>query len=452
MAFHNLLCETAIALHGAQSLAFAKEGLALYRGSAEAKENYVREKLREILRYAVENTAYYAEAFAGREPEIENAPVLTKAVLRQSYGEICSSISRKGLYENTSGGSTGEPVKFLQDREYYDKNFGNKILFGLLNGKRPGDFEIKLWGSERDILQGDIGIKEKLINFIYNRMLLNSFVMSEDRMLQYLDCINTRQPVSIWAYADSIYELACCALREKVRMFSPRVIITTAGVLYDDMRKTIQRCFPGSLICNQYGSREVGAVGIEVQGEKGIRTFDHSVYIEILNESTGQISKEGTGRILVTSLINKAMPLIRFDIGDIGTLTQQTGEREGSFGVLTELKGRVNSHIRRKSGALIHGEYFTHLFYGKSWIRNFQVVQRRDYSLELLIRPVRDGERVLGDIEEMKRGVKAVMPEAELTVRYVEEIPRLKSGKHQFVISEVEGAEQEKQDERYIHS
>lgn len=437
MSIHNFLCELAINFHSPFALAFSKEGKKLYFAGKEERERYQKEKLDEILRYAAENTVYYRNIFNGKDLKIENAPILTKEILRTSFVDLTSNQKRKGIYVNTSGGSTGEPVKFLQDKEFYDKNFGNKILFGLLNDKKPGDYEIKLWGSERDILQGSIGVKEKLINFIYNRSLLNSFVLTEEKMQEYLTQINKKKPMQIWSYADSIYELSNYALENNIKMFSPRVIITTAGVLYDDMRENIQKCFPNSFVSNQYGSREVGAIGIETEGKKGIRIFDHSVYIEVLNENTGEIAREGTGRLLVTSLINKVMPLIRFDIGDIGTITQDTDGREGSFGLLEELQGRVNSHIRRKDGSLIHGEYFTHLFYGKNWIKYFQVIQNIDYNLEFLIVRKEGTEKVDADIEAMKKNVNVVMPEVKVEIRYVDSIPRLKSGKFQYVISEV---------------
>lgn len=437
MRLHNAVCTSAIFLHSPQALSFAREGQRLFWGKIEDKQKYQNEKLTQLIRYAVNNTAYYQKLFSGKDLIIDNAPILTKNILRELYLEMISVQKRKGIFENTSGGSTGEPVKFVQDKEFYDKNFGNKILFGLLNGKAPGDSEIKLWGSERDILEGDIGIKEKVINTLYNRTLLNSFVMSEDNMQQYINRINQKSPVCVWAYADSIYELARYAIKKRIKVFNPAVIISTAGVLYNEMRSTIQQCFPQSCICNQYGSREVGAIGIEVKGKKGIRIFEHSVYVEVLDENTGRISREGTGRLLVTSLINKAMPLIRFDIGDIGTLSIPDKNIEGSFTVLQELKGRINSHIKCKDGSIIHGEFFTHLFYGKPWVKNFQVVQHKDYSLEFIITPTDFCVDYHQDIQDMVSKAKIVIPGENITVSFVENIPKLKSGKRQFVLSEI---------------
>lgn len=437
MNYRNAICTLAILLHSPQALSFAREGQRLFWCDNGEIERYQNQKLTEIISYSVENTVYYKKVFEGKELTIENAPILTKDKLRESYLEMCSNRKRKGIYENTSGGSTGEPVKFIQDKEYYDKNFGNKILFGCLNGKIPGDSEMKLWGSERDILDGSIGIKDKLINAIYNRTLLNSFVMSEDNMRSYIEKINKKKPVCLWTYADSVYELAKFALKNRIEVFSPTIIITTAGVLYNEMREIIQKCFLHSYICNQYGSREVGVIGTEVKGEKGIRVFDHSIYVEILNEETGHISREGSGRILVTSLINKAMPLLRYDIGDIGTFTSNAKNRKGSFSVLSDLEGRINSHIKRKDGTIIHGEYFTHLFYGKDWVKTFQVVQHSDYNLEFRIVLVNDNADYEDDVEEMINDARVVIPESDISVNFVDNIPRLKSGKYQFVLSEI---------------
>lgn len=436
--WRNKLCELAIQLHSPCALAYARLGMHLYRGTRKDLIQHQQQEIQKLLKYAAEHTAYYREVFQGKELSLKTVPILTKNILRERFGDLCSDETvLRHAYENTSGGSTGEPVRFLQDREYFDKNVGNKILYGLLNNKYPGDKEIKLWGSERDILQGSIGWKEKLTNYLYNRILLNSFVMSPEDMKNYLAIINKQKPQQIWAYADSIYALAQYAIENDICMYNPPCIMTTAGVLYDDMRKTIQKCFPQSYICNQYGSREVGAIGTEVAGLSGIRVFDHAVYLEVVDEVTGDIRQEGTGRILVTCLTNYVMPLIRFDIGDIGTLTKDVKEREGAFSILEELHGRVNSHIKRKDGSLIHGEYFTHLFYGKQWIKLFQVIQE-DYdrfTFRIVIKEKMRPEKI--DLEQIENDAKAVVPEAKISIEYVEEIPRLQSGKYQFVISKV---------------
>lgn len=441
------IAKTAISIKSRESLVYAQQMKKLFYSDRNKVEAYQKKKLEELLHYAYQHTVYYHRIFDEIGLIVNNQicwdkydeiPMLTKDIIRKEGNNLVSDESEsRHAYQNTSGGSTGEPVTFVQDKEYFQKNFGDKILFGLLNDKEPGERELKLWGSERDIKEGSIGIKEKAVNFAYNRKLLNSFLLTQDNMREYVKCINAEKPKQIWTYADSIYQLAKFIIDNKTEMYSPHNIITTAGVLYDEMRETIQKAFPDSRILNQYGSREAGAIGIEVNDQRGIRVFDHAVYMEIYNKETEKISQYDDGVILITNLMNLSMPLIRFNIGDEGKHEPVKEGMDGAYSVLSTLHGRVNSHIKRADGSVVHGEYFTHIFYGRDWVENFQVVQHSYDSLEAFI-VLQDGRTVNEtDVQEMKHDIQIVMGDCDITFTYCDSIPKLKSGKYQFVISEI---------------
>ena len=91
-------------------------------------------------------------------------PILTKDILKENFEALQSKRNTRKPYVNTSGGSTGEPTKFMQDADYWEKNVANKILFCLKNGKDIGEKETKLWGSERDFVKGTMGIAPKIKN------------------------------------------------------------------------------------------------------------------------------------------------------------------------------------------------------------------------------------------------------------------------------------------------
>ena len=408
---------------------------------------YQDQALSRLLKHTYEHVLYYRnilEKIKSKDNQnfdrrhFEQMPILDKEMIRTHFNILVSDDSSlRNPYVNTSGGSTGEPVKFIQDKEYFQKNFGDKILFGLLNGKLPGDRELKIWGSEQDMLEGTIGKKEKLINLVFNRHFVNSFILDRNTLTICVEKLNNLRPVQVWTYAESVYELACFILREKLSVFCPKNIVTTAGVLYTDMRKKIKEAFPKSNVINQYGSREVGAIGIETCGKEGMRIFNHSVLLEVAKDD-GSIGRDGYGRLLVTSLINYSMPIIRFDIGDIGEIESTSHEYTGSFSVLKRLTGRVNAHIKKKNGDLIHGEYFTHLFYGKDWVKVFQVIQHAFDVLEFKI-VIQDGcKKNDDDITKMINDTHVVMGSGcDVKVSFVDEIHRQGSGKYQFVLSKV---------------
>lgn len=442
----SLISLLIISVYSPMSIKHAKLGRELFYKSREDIDKFQKKKLKQMILYSYNHTPYWKKTFEKIGliknnvvvwENLNKLPILTKDIIRENFDDLVSDECKKRhAYMNTSGGSTGEPVKFMQDKEYTQKNFGDKILFGILNGKNPGEKELKIWGSERDVFEGSIGFKEKIINWIYNRELLNSFVMSENDILKYINRINKTRPVQIWCYVDSIYEIARHINSTNMSVFCPMNIVTTAGVLYPEIRGEIQRAFPSSHILNQYGSREAGVIGVEYKENSGIRIFEHSVLVEILDKKN-IVKHEGEGKILITNLTNYSMPLFRFDIGDMGKVKKQVQEYEGSFGVITDLSGRENAHFKKKDGTLIHGEFFTHLFYNKVWITNFKVIQKSYELIEFHI-VKRDGYKVdENEIENMKKAVQTVMDECNIMVRYVDKIDKLKSGKYQFVISEI---------------
>lgn len=444
--FRKVIAYLAINLKDNKSWRYMKKSQELFYGTREEMLEFQDAQFQKIILYAYEHTPYYRRVFDKiglidngkvNKDKYDNIPILTKEIIRREGENLYSNEAKKrGAFNNTSGGSTGEPVKFIQDKEYFSCNFGNKMLFGVLNEKMPGEREIKLWGSERDILEGSIGIKEKCINWCYNRFFLNSFVLTEEIMQKYVEMINAKKPKQIWTYADSIYQIAKYINEKNLVVYSPQNIISTAGMLYDEMRDEIARAFKNSCILNQYGSRETGAVGIEVGEHRGIRVFDHAVKVEILNEKN-QISDSGEGTLLITNLTNYSMPLIRYYIGDTGELSQNLEGYSGSFSLLKKLTGRTNSHFKREDGNLVHGEYITHLFYGKEWIENFKVIQYSYREVEFQIVLKNGHKENREELEMMKRDLRKVMGECQIKVTYLDEIPKLNSGKYQFVISEI---------------
>lgn len=443
----NKIAYGAIAFKSPASWAYMKEGSMLFRSSRETLLQYQDKRYQQLLLYAYEHTKYYHRVFDDislihkgsiNQNRYNDIPILTKEIIRREGNALISDEAKdRGAYTNTSGGSTGEPICFMQDKEYFACNFGDKLLFGVLNGKLPGDREIKLWGSERDILEGSIGFKEKCINWCFNRKFLNSFVLTPKQMAEYAIIINKEKPVQIWAYADSIYQLAHFANQNNIHMFSPRNIITTAGVLYDDMREEIRQAFSGSHVLNQYGSREAGVIGCEVGDQSGIRVFEHSVKAEILDSSTRHVSDHGEGELLITNLTNYSMPLIRYRIGDTGEISADEVKLNGSFAVLKRLTGRTNTHLKKEDGSIVHGEYVTHLFYHKEWIENFKVIQHTYKEIEFQI-VLKKGTIVNdAELEQMKNDLKQVIDDCSIQVSFWDAIPKLKSGKYQYVISEV---------------
>ncbi|KCZ71731.1 coenzyme F390 synthetase [Candidatus Methanoperedens nitroreducens] len=413
-----------------------------YKNKEEIKA-IQRERLKTLLLHAYRNVPYYNRVLSESGVVIDGKinldnfskiPILTKDIIRKNFEELKSKdLNKRKWYFNTSGGSTGVPVKFIQDKEYLAKLMATKVYFPLVNGKNIGEKEIHLWGSERDILKGSTGYKAKFYNWLINRVLLNSFLMSEEKMENYVKIWNDFKPVYVWAYVDSIYEFSKFIDRNNFNIWSPRSIIVTSGTLHKDVRGFVEDVFKTKVI-NQYGSREVGDIAVECINQEGLHIFEYSQYLEVLNNDLEPVNIEEAGKIYVTNLDNYSMPLIRYDIGDMGIVSTKICSCGRGFSMLSEITGRVSDHFKRKDGTLVHGGYFRGLFYFKNWVNKFQIIQV-DYNF-IRIYIVLYGEKDENDLKDIENKIKAVMGEScKVEFNFVNEIKPSDSGKFLFTRS-----------------
>jgi phenylacetate-CoA ligase len=392
--------------------------------------------LEKLLNHAYLHVPYYKKAlknYFGKR-DFNKIPFLSKDIIKKEFDELKSDDLSKRKWEyNASGGSTGEPSKFIQDSSFINWR-ANKFFFFYMAGKDIGEKQIKLWGSEKDIFDGTIGLKAHLENFILNRKLLNAFMIKEEEYFKYVKEFNRYKPVNVWAYVDSAYEFARFIEKNRQKIHSPKSIIVTAGTLTEEVRKYIEKIFK-TKVYNQYGSREVGDIACECGKQEGLHIFQHTHYVEVI-DNKGKPVFEKPGEIVITLLNNYAMPLIRYKIGDTGILTKKKCSCGRGFMLLKKVTGRVTDHFKRKDGTVIHGEYFTHLFYFKDWIKKFKVIQKSYTLIEVLI--VLNGVKNEKDIKEIESKIEFVMGKScNVDFKFVDDIKPSASGKYLYTMSEV---------------
>ncbi len=403
--------------------------------SPEVVAEYQRRKLLLLLRHARTHVPYWrnvldtcgvnlGDDFA--PGELRKLPLLTKDMLREHAYSLRSDDARqRGAFENSSGGSTGKPVVFVQDRAYYARSVvAAKFIYNELLGKRPGDPEMNLWGSERDVERGSLGPRQRAINFLYNRRFQNFYVMDDARLARAVEEINRFRPVSLWAYVQSLDMLAKFIRRERLAVHPPKLIISTAGTLDEGVRQSVQEVFRCP-VYNQYGCRELGAIAFEMPDQDGLRGLPYLNYVEVVD-----------GHVVVTSLTNYSMPLIRYALDD--TAEPWTGSQDPRYGcrhkILERVSGRVHSHFRTPEGRLVHGGFLAHPFWTMDWVHQFQVVQNAPDHVTCRISP--SGAPDAADLARIETRIRGAMgPGCRVAFEFPERIAPSPSGKHQFTFS-----------------
>lgn len=420
--------------------------------SADQLAALQEERLRALLRHAYEHTPFYRERFE-KCGVVENGrihldrfreiPLLDKHDLRTRSEALQSDDLHERTWRyNTSGGSTGEPVQFIQDHEYWEWSAAIKQHFNKWTDYRAGQPRVRLWGSERDLMVGDETLKTKLSRWVRNERCLNAFRMGTSQMRQFVDTINEVEPVQIIAYVESIYDLAQFIERKELSVHFPTAILATAGTLYDHVRDTLQRVFRAPVF-NRYGSREVGDVACECDAHEGLHVSAPTHYVEILRSDGTPAEPGEVGEIVITLLTNHTMPLVRYRIGDVGAWASSECSCGRFWPLLEEVTGRVSDIFVNAQGETVHGEFFTHLFYGESWVQKFQVVQTAVDHVDVAVVPSDQSaahhRRYEQQVERIRTDIQSAMgAECEVEFHFQEEIPPTDSGKYRYTVSHVD--------------
>jgi phenylacetate-CoA ligase len=406
-----------------------------------------RKLLVRLLDHCRRSVPYYAEIIQSlgdnyhEDPFVylEQFPVMTKDIIRKHFADLKSSdLSRRKLYFNMSGGSTGEPVRVLQDWDFAACMGAIQLLYSRFAGKEIGECEVNVWASQRDILSGFQNPRAALINKLTNTIYLDTFQMTTERMREYLEILNHKRPKLIIGYVDSLYELARQARRDNFKVAPQKAIISTAANLLPYMRQEIEQIFQCK-VYNRYGSREVGDIASERSGLDGLWVAPWGNYVEIVDDHCNRLPAGKDGTILVTSLTNYVMPLIRYEIGDMGALAPVQANFPNAQ-ILQNISGRTLDRYKTRSGKLVHASFFGLLLYFRDWIQRYQVVQK-DYG-HIVFRFVKRLDLSMPAQDELdlisSKTQEIVGEDCRVQFEFVDDIPPAVSGKNHFFICEIE--------------
>lgn len=402
---------------------------------------YQTEKLRNLLRIASKSPYYRDVINSTGVPiqeftlkDLKKLPILTKDIIRTQKDKLLTK-PKEELFPNSSGGSTGEPINFYQDKNYIENTWATMMIILEMCGWYYGARIARLWGAPQDKKKLE-SLKGKLSLYLQNTRFYDTFDMSEEKMYKYHKDMTQFQPEVIISYASSIYLLAKFLESRSIYPNYPTISIgSSAETLYPYMRETIEKVF-GVKVYDIYGSREVSAIACECEAHNGLHIFMDNVIIECLDLKTGEDTFDKPGEIIVTDLNNYGMPFIRYKIGDMGVLTQERCPCGRNTLLFKRIVGRTTDNFVTKTGKIIHGEYFTHLFYGIEGIKEFQLVQESFDLFNLYI--VKTDEFSSNICSKIENEIKKVAgQDITLNIYFVKSVPKTPTGKYKFTISKI---------------
>jgi phenylacetate-CoA ligase len=409
--------------------------------SAEQLREYQFNRLKKLLIHAGTQVPYYRDLFAkcGFDPysfqdlqELASLPPLTKEIIKEQGHRLHSQDAKqRGMYENSTSGSTGSPSVFYQDQNYQDYQRAATWLSDMAAGWNMGDSIARLWGGHQDVQSNIKTSMQRFENWLLNQHWYDAYNITPETMLQYHHQLSRKRHDILIAYASSAYLYAQFLESRDIKPDYPlKGFISSAEVLHAYMRETIERVF-NTKIFDRYGSRDAGLVGYECDQHQGLHVNSQNLYLECDRTEHGQ-----PGLALVTLFENYAMPFIRYQIGDMLVMSEQTCTCGRGAPLIERIMGRTQDFITLRSGKRFVGEYITQFFRGEVSIKNFQFVQENLEEFELYIVKGENYQDTL--LEKIQRSINEMFgQECHIKNIFVDELPPNPSGKYRTVISKV---------------
>jgi phenylacetate-CoA ligase len=351
------LFDLSLQINGFQIKKACAELRAINAMSAEEHQSFLAQKKQEIVAYHLKNNPFYAELVGkNSSPNWEDLPVLTKANLQTNLQDRLSlSYKSKALYTNKTSGSSGTPFVFAKDKWSHALTWAsNKYRFGWYGIDFNSSYQARFYGIPLDF----VGYKkERFKDWLGKRYRFPIFDLSDAVLANYVQHFRTKKFDYINGYTSAIVVFAKYLQQQNIVLKdicpSLKVCIVTSEMLFASDKILLENQF-GIPVVNEYGASELDLIAFQ-NPENEWQVNAETLFVEILDDQNQVVSNGTAGRVVITSLFNKAHPFIRYDIGDIGTLDEKSTLQKP---ILKELIGRTNDVAVLPSGKKAAGLTF----------------------------------------------------------------------------------------------
>ena len=405
-------------------------------------EELSNSKLQTLINTAYENVPFYKSQFETlnlnpksirSKSDLQQLPVLSKRTILENERNLINKNYKGKVFLRKTGGSTGMTLHFQKEGDALAKN--DAIMFRCYDWYNidVGDRQVRFWGVP---VTSSKRINEKLKDFIANRIRISAFDISENSCLEQYERIKKFKPAYFYGYTTAIYGF--CLFIHKLGLnlneLNLKAVICTAEKMYDHHRRLFSEVFDCPVV-DEYGSSENGIIAFQCR-EGNMHIMSDHLCVEFLNDNDNPVKPGVPGRIVVTDLSCHAMPLIRYDIGDIGTPSDSKCSCGIELPLMDIVEGRKEDFIRKKNGELVHAAYLCYTL-KEDTVHEFKMYQKSiDWLHVQIVKSPTFNEASERKLESNLRS--ALGNEYKISFEYKDRIPREISGKLRYFVSELD--------------
>lgn len=393
----------------------------------EQVQEWQTHRLHLLINHAYNHTRYYREIMdeRGLKPEdiltledIKKLPVLTREIILNRAEDLTPDNIQKYPHRvSSTGGSTGQPMRYLQDENTWGFTTAMKIFSWQQSGYHYGDLYVSLGSSSLFPVN-----KKSFVHEVYfrlrNTIPLNGMNMDAQVCRKYMDIIISHNVRYVYGYATAIYLLADYCVRNGVK-HDMKMAYTTSEKLTPQYRATIEKAW-GCQVMDCYGSRDGGITAFEI--ERGYYNVGYCAWLEADTDKPSEL--------YATNLVDFAFPTIRYSNRDEVQLCDENQQTQYNGQCIKEVIGRTSDIIRLPNGHILTGPGFTILF-RKFHIAAYCISQPRENTVLVQMQKTVDF-KAEENAEILAAFRKHVGENIDIQLEYVDAFEPMKNGKRRF--------------------
>jgi len=430
------------------------------RWSASRLAEYQAVRLREIVHHAYNSVPYYHKLFdeAGVRPDdirspadLSHIPITTKAAMQSVPTEalLASNLDPSAFVKELTSGSTGRPFTIQHTQRERIRKSAIYMRTYLQAGLRLTDRQVcvtedrghggyRHWlRALEDLItekrgQEEEGRRRGLRSLVGGR----AYVPVYDSVDIQIDELCRLQPDFLLGYPSALGPIAEAVKARDERRIRPRVVCTSAEVLNRDTRQVIESAF-GLPVLDLYSSVEFGNVAWQCRDCGAMHINADALIVEVVREDGTNAAPGEIGTLVCTDFDSHAMPFIRYAVGDLGMLTDESGECDCAFPTMGPIEGRLVDRIKRPDGGAISPYQFTCSLERVQGVAQYQVSQETLEKVTVRLVPGRGFVEPDATDEMLARCREILGNDMGVTMQVVDSIPRDPSGKFRVIKSEL---------------
>lgn len=348
-------------------------------------------KIHDNIKYAYEHVPFYKEQFrkAGITPDditsirdMYKIPLTTKQkILQSNLSYVSDEFASDDLYTSRTSGSTGEPfVSYFDKRGWSILKFASKY-----RARKACGFSIIEKFVVIEAMPVNEAEKHNDSYNISNLLIRKKFLSIYDTLDNHIEFYQKFQPTTIYGFPSYFVKLVEYLEKNNIRLDFVKRIFTSSEILNTTTRKLIEEYFNCELH-DIYGSTEIKEVSWECKTHEGYHINEDLVYVECIDENGMPVEDGVEGRIVMTSLENKAMPLLRYSIGDTGVILKHKCSCGRNFRLMKPMYGRTIDYFILKDGKKISPYELTMSMEDIPGILQYQILQKTISLVEINLR------------------------------------------------------------------